>query len=542
MKQLSSLVTKSYDVCVVGAGLSGLTAAIKMKQLANSSEKKPDINIIVVDKIQNQLSGKGGGTILDLKVLDEFLPNWKEDKTMPIMTPAAKESLLYLSSPTGSLRIPHRSFYRGHQLISLPTLRSWLQTKAEELGIDILYGQAAMPSYDWENRCSGVNLKGGDTVRARTTLIADGFRGTASTNVIERFRLDRNSEVQHHSLHLSEIWEVPSRSEDKSTYVPPGSILHTRGYPSSSLGSVYHLEGNKIAVGLRLGLDYSNPYFNPSQEFQHWKSHPSVSKLIQGGSFLSSDVSVISSDVSVKDRTSLISSDVSVITVGGAASQPKLVFPGGGLVGGAAHLHNNLSLQSSHLHIKSGLLAGEAAFRLITGAGSKQQGNKAKLPPSNELEEYQGAYSRSWAADEIRGTRNVRPGFRLGTAVGLLHSAFTRWTKGQEPWTLGNDRTQDDQWLKPAVECQPFHYTLPGDEARLKINNPSPSLIQIKDPDLPSRLQGPHFTGFQQHLCPTGVFSYDEDELGRARMKIDADRCLGCGACSIKDPNIKIIY
>lgn len=535
-----------YDVLVVGAGPAGLSAAIRIKTQAKEAGK--DISVCVVEKGAEVGSHILSGNVLETRAMDELIPDWKEDPDCPIKTKVTKDSFLLLPGASWSLRLPtppqmhNRAKGKENYVVSLSEVVRWMGKKAEALGVEIYPGFAGKQVlYSWDGHVEGVGTgdfgvakdggrkptySPGVDLRARVTLLAEGCRGSLSESVMSRFGLRQaaGAEPQTYALGIKEVWKVPEAQHS------PGTVVHTIGYPASGTtyggGFIYHMSDCRVALGYVIGLDYSNPHINTFKEFQKWKLHPAVRKHIEGGTCLQYGA-----------RT---------LNEGGFQSIPKLSFPGGAMVGCSAGFLNVPKIKGTHTAMMSGMMAGEAVVRAMADDKAPQKGPL-------DLSNYEEALKKSWLWDELRGVRNIKPAFRLGLVPGLVHAAVdTYLLRGKAPWTWSHGRP-DHERLRPLSEA-PSPPDYPKPDGVLTFDLPTslyrsgtnhehdqPSHLQIKDPGAFERSNLPHYGGPETKYCPAGVYEYRTDEHGRQRLVVNAQNCLHCKACDIKDPgrNIK---
>jgi electron-transferring-flavoprotein dehydrogenase len=440
-----------YDVVVVGAGPAGLSTAIRLKQLA--AEHGKEISVVVLEKGSEPGAHILSGAVLDPQSLTELLPNWKADGA-PVNQSVTAEAMLFLSETTGyrtpNLFLPKCSQNHGNYIISLGALTRWLAGQAEGLGVEIFPGfTAAEVLYNEAGQVRGVatgnmgvekngepggNFQLGMELLGKYTIFAEGARGHLGKQLIARYKLDEGCDPQSYAIGIKELWEVdPERHE-------PGLVLHTAGWPMDDKtygGSfLYHMEGNKIAMGFITGLNYQNPYLSPFEEFQRWKTHPNIRWYLENSK----------GEVTAKR----IAYGARAITAGGLLALPKTVFPGGALVGCDAGYLNVSRIKGSHAAIKSGMLAAEAAYAAVT-AGRAQ----------DELSAYPESFAQSWLYTELNKSRNFKAWFKYGLRVGTLMNGLEQFgLNGAMPWTIRRDKP-DHEYLKPAAECQPIEYPKP---------------------------------------------------------------------------------
>jgi electron-transferring-flavoprotein dehydrogenase len=517
-----------YDVVVVGAGPAGLAAAIRLKQLAAAAGS--ELGVCVIEKGSEVGAHILSGAVFEPRALNELFPDWHE-RGAPLNTPAVEDRFLYLTK-NHALRLPTppQMHNHGNYVISLGNLCRWLAVQAEELGVEIYPGFAgAEVLYDAAGRVRGVatgdmgiGRNGEPTERytpgveliARETLFAEGCRGSLTKTLIERFGLSVGSDPQTYALGVKELWEVePARHK-------PGLVVHTIGWPldSSTYGGsfLYHLEDHQVAVGFVVGLDYKNPFLSPFEEFQRFKTHPAIRDFFAGGR--------------------RISYGARALNEGGFQSIPELDFPGGALVGCAAGFINVPKIKGSHTAMKSGMVAAETVFARLNGdrAGGVRE-----------------ALQRSWVWDELYRVRNIRPSFRLGLWGGLVYSAFDTYVlRGRAPWTMHHhpDYTQ----LTPASQVPPIDYPRPDGKisfdrlSSVFISNTNheedqPAHLRLRDPAKAITINYRLYDSPEQRYCPAGVYEIVEEAgTGEKRLQINAQNCVHCKTCDIKDPEQNI--
>ncbi len=519
-----------YDVVIVGAGPSGLSAAIRLKQLA--MEDNRDINVCIVEKGSEVGAHILSGAVIEPRTLEELIPNWR-DKDAPLNTQAKKDRFLYLTKTRACrLPTPPQMNNDGNYIISLGNFCRWLGKEAESLGVEIYPGFAAAEIlYDDQGRVRGVatgdmgigkdgqptaNHEQGVELHAAYTLFGEGCRGSLSKLVIERFKLDAVSDPQTYGIGIKELWEVNPEKHDL------GAITHTVGWPMSSDtygGSfLYHMEDNQVAVGFVIGLDYKNPYLSPFDEMQRFKTHPAIRPLFEGGRRLAYGARAI--------------------VEGGYQSLPNLTFPGGALIGDSAGFLNVPKIKGTHTAMKSGMLAAESTFTALTTDARE-----------TELSGYSDAVKSSWLLQELKKVRNIRPSFHWGLWGGMIYSAIDTFLfGGNAPWTFHNhdDHTQ----LQKASVGHKIVYPRPDGE--ITFDKPSsvylsnanheenqPSHLTLKDHSVPLAINLPEYDGPEARFCPAGVYEYVEED-GDTRFQINAQNCVHCKTCDIKDPTQNI--
>jgi electron-transferring-flavoprotein dehydrogenase len=532
-----------YDVLVVGAGPAGLAAACRVKQVAAKAGK--DVSVCLIEKGSEVGAHILSGAVFEPRALDELFPDWKE-KGAPLKTAVTRDDVYFFLGPNSAIKMPNlfvpRTMHNEHNyIISLGNLCRWLGQQAEALGVEVYPGFAAQDAIiDEQGIVRGVVLsdagvardgkqKDGFTpgmeLRGKYTLFAEGCRGHIGKKLIQRYDLAKDADPQHYGIGLKEIWQLdPAKHQ-------PGLVVHGAGWPLSVGGTsatggsfLYHLEDGKVVVGLIVDLSYSNPYLSPFDEFQRFKHHPKIRPHLEGAK--------------------RIAYGARAITKGGLNSLPRLVFPGGALIGDDAGTLNFAKIKGSHTAMKSGMLAAEAAAEKLMAGGAG----------GDVLDNYTAAFEQSWLRAELHASRNFGPwlhkfGALIGGAINYIEQ---NWFGGRAPWTA-RDLKPDHLTLKPAAECARIEYAKP--DGKLSFDKLSsvflsstnheedqPVHLKLTDPSIPIGKNLPLYDEPAQRYCPAGVYEVVREGDKAPRFQINAQNCVHCKTCDIKDPAQNITW
>lgn len=520
-----------FDVVIIGAGPAGLSAAIRLAQL--SQQHNHPLNICVLEKGAEVGAQILSGAVLEPRALNELIPDW-QSKNAPITTAASQDQFLFLTEKNSyRLPTPKQMHNKGNYIISLGRFCRWLAEQAEMLGVNIFPGFAATEIIYKDGQVCGVitgdqgidkygqktNLyQPGIELHAKQTFFAEGCRGSLSQTLFDRFQLRNQSDPQTYGLGIKELWEIPAELHQ------PGLVTHSIGWPldNSTYGGsfVYHFENNLVEIGFVVGLDYQNPYLNPYEEFQRFKTHPAISQFLEKGK--------------------RIAYGARALNEGGWQSLPKLTVPGGLLIGCAAGFLNVPKIKGIHTAMQSGILAAESVYPLL-------QKNEIK-----ECHDYEKTIRQSWIAEELYAARNIRPAMNWGLWKGLAYAAFDTYIlRGHAPWTLHNHA--DYKQLKPAGDCKKIPYPKHDNKITFDLmssvfltnsihDENQPCHLKLKNPAIAIEVNYKKYASPETRYCPAGVYEIIYDENNMPQFQINYPNCIQCKACDIKDPTQNIVW
>ena len=514
-----------FDVLIVGAGPAGLAAAIRLKQLS------PDLTVCVVEKGGEVGAHILSGAVMEPRALDELIPDWRDDPPA-LSTPAGDDRFMLLTEKRAiKLPTPPQMNNHGNYIVSLGNVARWMAARAEALGVEIYPGFAASETLIEEGVVKGVvagvmgiarggeegpDYQPGMELRASYTLFAEGCRGSLTKKLFDFYKLNEGVQPQTYAIGLKELWQIP---KEKHT---PGLVWHSTGWPlkGDTYGGswLYMLGDDLVSVGFVVGLDYPNPWLNPFQEFQRFKTHPAVRPMLEGGK--------------------RISYGARALNEGGFQSIPKLVFPGGALIGDTAGFLNVPKIKGTHTAMKSGMVAAEAIAQVLETRPAVLEGYPAKL-------------RESWLWEELKAVRNIRPGFaKFGMWGGLANAALDTYVfRGKTPWTMGHH--QDHESLKLAKDSPRIEYPKPDGVLTFDLLSSvfmsntnhaedQPAHLVLRDPGRWLAENFEKYASPESRYCPAGVYEAVEDEAGGHRLQINAQNCVHCKTCDIKDPTQNI--
>ena len=526
-----------YDVVIVGGGPAGLSAAIRLKQMA--AEQGKEVSVCLLEKGGELGAHILSGAVMDPKALTELIPDWKE-RGAPLNTEVTEDRFLFLSETkaykTPNWLLPKCFQNHGNYVISLANVVRWLGQQAEALGVEIFPGfTAAEVLYNDDGSVKGIatgnmgvtregeagpNFQLGMELHAKYTLFAEGARGHLGKQLMTKFDLNKGKDPQTYGIGIKELWEIdPAKHQ-------PGLVIHTAGWPldNDTYGGsfLYHLENNQVAVGYVVGLGYENPYLSPYEEFQRYKTHPEIRQFFEGGK--------------------RIAYGARAIAAGGLQSLPKLTFPGGALIGCDAGFLNASRIKGSHAAIKSGMMAADAVFNAL-----------GQDRAYDEVTDYSKAFEASWLHEELHVARNFKPSMSKGLVVGTLLVGIDQVLfGGKAPWTFRHSKA-DHEYLRPASDFAPIQYPKPDGKltfdrlSSIFISNTNheedqPIHLTLRNADVPVNVNLAKYAGPETRYCPAGVYEFTKTDDGQDKLQINAQNCVHCKTCDIKDPTQNIVW
>ena len=526
-----------FDVVVVGAGPAGLSAAIKLMQQAKAAGS--ELTVCVVEKGSEVGAHILSGAVFEPRALNELIPDWQE-KAAPLTTAVSHDDIYLLQSADDSRLIPHFAVPKtmhntGNYIVSMGNVSRWLASQAEALGVEIFPGFSAASLIIEDNVVKGIvtgdmgldkhgeqknSFVAGIELRAKYTLFAEGCRGHLGKELIKHYQLDKDCSPQHYAIGFKEIWDIDPNKHQA------GLVVHTAGWPldqgTSGGGYLYHADNNQVVVGLIIDLNYSNPHLSPFDEFQRYKHHPVIAQYLKGGK--------------------RVCYGARAIAKGGLNSLPKMTFPGGLLLGCDAGTLNFAKIKGNHTAMKSGMLAAETVFDALSRGDAGGQ----------DLQSFKGRFEQSWLFDELYRSRNFGPAMhKFGSILGgAFNMVDQNWFGGKLPFTL-KDNSVDHACLKPASACAKIDYPKPDQQlsfdklSSVFLSNTNheeeqPCHLQLIDSTIPIKVNLAIYDEPAQRYCPAGVYEIVGQEAGEPRLQINAQNCIHCKTCDIKDPSQNI--
>ncbi len=521
-----------FDVVIVGAGPAGLAAGIRLAQL--SQKQQHPLNICIIDKGAEVGSHILSGAVLEPRALDELIPDWRNSEEF-LQTPVTQDQFIFLTE-NKSLRLPTppQMHNKGNYIISLELLCKWLAVQAENLGVNIFPGFAATDVVYEEDRVCGIitgdkgvdrfgnpksNYQPGIILRSKQVILAEGCRGSISKKIMHQYKLREQADPQTYGIGIKEIWEIPADLHQS------GLVTHTIGWPldHQTYGGafVYHFGKNLLSIGFVIGLDYQNPWLNPYEEFQRFKTHPRIRPLLE--------------------KSHRIAYGARTLVEGGLQSLPKLTFPGGLLVGDAAGFLNVAKIKGIHNAMKSGMVAAESIFPLLQSGG-------------DESADYAVNLKNSWLWEDLYKVRNIRPAFRWGLLPALAYAALDTYIfRGNAPWTLHHHQPDHDS-LRKAADCKKIEYPKHDNVvtfnlsdslflANVSYDENQPYHLKLKDKQtVPIKINLDEYASPESRYCPAGVYEIVRNDKNEPRLQINGGNCIHCKACDIKDPTQNITW